>query len=259
MTRIQSNRPVAAARTETAAKPAAQQAPAKAEVSKGWAPKAAGAVGRASAAKVPDVAAHARAVVESFVAGNKAMTQVDIVGSTVQHNKAAEAMVQTLATELASQYRDRGNEKAAAKVEKDLASFTRSLGPVKGYYVDPDRGSMAAVEDNGVRSEKLNFKMQELANKLDQVNAEPAGEHQQAYNRHAGGTLISAEAKLLGALGEAMVNGDSNVAEKTLSFLKALPKKVDSQIESRGGSMEPLERAGGAARAINDFVAKNLN
>jgi hypothetical protein len=27
----------------------------------------------------------------------------------------------------------------------------------------------------------------------------------------------------------------------------ALPKNVDSQVESRGGSLEPLERAGGAA------------
>jgi hypothetical protein len=38
--------------------------------------------------------------------------------------------------------------------------------------------------------------------------------------------------------------------------LKALPKNVDSKIENRGGSLEPLERAGGAARALNEFAAK---
>ena len=40
------------------------------------------------------------------------------------------------------------------------------------------------------------------------------------------------------------------------TFFKALPKNVDSKIENRGGSLEPLERAGGAARALNEFAAK---
>lgn len=260
MSRIQNApRPaVAAATTRPEPKKAAAATTQQAEVSKGWGPKATGAVGRPSRPPVPDVAANARGVVESMVAGNKAMNQMAIVASTVQHNKAAEAMVKHLALELAQQYRDRGNETAAAKVEKDLASFTKDLGPVKGYYVDPDRGSMAAVEDNGERSEKLNFKLQELANKLDEVNAEPAGEFQQAYNSHARGQLASAEARLVGALGEALVNGGEGVAEKALAFLKKLPTQVDAQIESRGGSMEPLERAGGAQAAIQKFIETNL-
>lgn len=244
-----------AARAE-AKKPAAAAAQQQ-EVSKGWGPKAAG-VGRPSRPQIPDVATNARAVVESMVAGNKAMSQMEIVASTVQHNQAAEGMVKDLGAELAAQYRDRGNEKAAAKVEKDLSKFLKDLPPVKGYYVDPDRGSMAAVEDNGERSEKLNFKIAEFANSLDKVNAEPAGEYQQAYNAHARGNLAATEARFVGALGEALVNGDEKGAEKALAFLKALPKKVDAQIESRGGTMEPLERSGGAQAALQAYMDKSL-
>lgn len=260
MPRIQSpaRTAVTAPTARTEAKKPAAAAPQQQEVSKGWGPKAAG-VGRPARPQVPDVATNARAVVESMVAGNKAMSQMEIVASTVQHNKAAEGMVKDLASELASQYRDRGNEKAAAKVEKDVAKFLKDLPPVKGYYVDPDRGSMAAVEDNGERSEKLNFKIAEFANALDKVNAEPAGDFQHAYNSHARGTLAATEARFVGALGEALVNGDGDAAEKALAFLKALPKKVDAQIESRGGSMEPLERAGGAQAALQKYIDATLN
>ena len=50
--------------------------------------------------------------------------------------------------------------------------------------------------------------------------------------------------------------GDDAVITKAQTFFKALPKNVDSQIESRGGSLEPLERAGGTATALADFAKK---
>lgn len=40
------------------------------------------------------------------------------------------------------------------------------------------------------------------------------------------------------------------------TFFKVFPRNVDSQIESRGGSMEPLERAGGTATALADMTKK---
>lgn len=83
------------------------------------------------------------------------------------------------------------------------------------------------------------------------------GEFQQAYNRHAGGELVRAEANFTLALNAAWAKGgyDDAVFKKAQTFFKALPRSVDSQVESRGGSLEPLERAGAATKALNDFAA----
>ena len=93
------------------------------------------------------------------------------------------------------------------------------------------------------------------AKQLGQVNKEPAGEYQQAYNRQAGGDAVMQEARFAIAFKKAY-DKDEKVGAQVETFFKGLPKKIDSQIESRGGSMEPLERAGGTATALAEMTKK---
>ncbi len=236
-----------------APKKAAAQAPS--QVSKGWAAKT-GTVA-AKAPRYPEVATTAKAFVDAYAKGSKAISQMDMVASSQGTNKAADALLTRVATELASQLSDRGQDAAGAKVLKDLDGFMKKVGPAKSYYVDPERGSMASLEDNGDRMTKVMNQLARLSAQLGKVNAEPAGEYQQAYNRQAGGMLVQAEADFAGAFMKAYdVNADDAVITKAQTFFKALPRNVDSQVESRGGTLEPLERAGGAATALNDFAKK---
>jgi hypothetical protein len=206
-------------------------------------------------AQYPPVATNAKAFVDSYALPTN--TQVEMVASSQATNQAADALLNEVATELASQLGDRGQDAAGEKVMKDLNAFMKKLGPAKGYYVDPDRGSMAALEDNGDRQTKVMAQLGKLTAQLNKVNAEPAGENQQAYNRNAAGSAVAAEATFAMKFEKAYnIDGDDALVKQAQSFFKALPKKVDSQVESRGGSMEWLERSGGAATALNDYAAK---
>jgi len=251
---VQSTAPKSPARTPS--KTAEQEQP----VQRGWAPKTSG-VRPSSRPQVPDVATGARAFVEAMIVGQKAMSQVDMVKASIQQNNALEGLVKNTGAELAEQLRFRGDEKGAAKVEKDLASFMKGLKAPQPYHLDRERGTMAALEDNGARAEKLQFKLAELANGLAKANKEPAGEYQAAYNAQARGSLVEAEARFVAALGEAYVNGngDGKVLDGAMKFLKALPRQIDAKIENRGGSLEPLERDGGAASALTKYIQTNLN
>jgi hypothetical protein len=242
-----------AQQTTAPRKPAASTS--QASVKQGWT----AGVGSATAKpKYPEVATTAKNFVDAYAAGNKAMTQVEMVNSSINCNKAADAMLTLLATELSSQYADRGQDAKGAKVQKDLATFFNKVGQPKAYRLDPERGTMASLEDNGARMEKVLAQLQKLSAELGKVNAEPAGEYQQAYNRSAGGDFVKAQAdfalKFQKRYSES--GADDAVIKKAQTFFKALPKNVDSQVQSRGGSLEPLERAGGAARLINEFAAK---
>lgn len=239
----------AASTTQAAPKkPAAKPAQAAQTQAAGWGAKT---------TKYPEVATTAKAFVDAYAAGAKAMTQFDMVESSVGTNKAADAMLRHVAGELASQLGDRGKDAAGAKVLKDLDAFFKKTGPAQHYHLDPERGTMAALEDNGDRMTKVLGQLEKLAAQLEKVNAEPAGETQQAYNRSAGGDAVLQEARFALAFQKAYNEaGDDAVITKAQTFFKALPKNVDSQIESRGGSLEPLERAGGTATALADFAKK---
>ncbi len=260
MTRIQSRTPAAAARSTTAAAPKkAAASTAKAPQAKaGWAPKAASvsAAGKSKSA-LPMPAPTAKAFVDAYASGTSALSQMAMVASSQTTNQAGDAMLQHVAGELQAQLADRGLDKEADAVGQDLAKFFKSAGPIQAYHLDPDRGTMAALEDNGDRMTKVLGKIGELAAQLGKVNAEPSGENQQAYNRNAGGLSVQREAEFAVAFAHAYEkNGDEQVIKDAQSFFKALPKKVDSQIESRGGSMAPLEFAGATGEALAAMSAK---
>lgn len=237
----------------TPKKPAAEPA----KVNGGWAAKT-GAVSAPKAQKYPEVATAAKNFVDAYAVANKATNQMAMVEGSVGCANAGDALLKRATEELASQLSDRGQDKAAAKVTKDMDAFFKKIGPPKHYRLDPERGTMASLEDNGERMTKVLAQMAKVSAELGKVNKEPAGEYQQAYNRSAGGDEVKAEVdfalKFQKAYNE---GGDDAVIKKAQTFFKALPKNVDSQVESRGGSLEPLERAGGAATALNDF-AKTL-
>jgi hypothetical protein len=242
---------VASRPVETAPKPKATE---QAQVNKGWAPKASG-VSAAKAPKYPEVATDAKAFVDAYKSASKAMSQMDMVEGSVTINNAADKLLKSTMNELASQYADRGQDAKSDAVLKDLEKFMKHLGPAKHYRLDPDRGTMASLEDNGDRMTKLMGKLTSVANELGKVNKEPAGDFQQAYNRNAGGEAVMQEARFAVAF-EKAYNKDEAVLGQAEAFFKTLPKKIDSQIESRGGTMEPLERAGGTATALAEMTKK---
>lgn len=257
MAKIQSGSPIArptqvASRPiETAPKP---KATAQAQVNKGWAPSTSG-VSTAKAPKYPEVASDAKAFVDAHKQAGKAMNQMDMVAGSVTINNAADKVLKNTMQELASQLADRGQDTKADAVLKDLEKFMAKLGPPKQYRMDPERGTMASLEDNGDRLDKVMAKLTSAANELGKVNKEPSADNQQAYNRSAGGDAVMQEARFVVAFDKA-ANKDEKVVGQAEAFFKTLPKKIDSQIESRGGSMEPLERAGGTATALAEMTKK---
>jgi len=260
MTKIQSKAPAAVrttARAEIAA-PTKATAPA-AQAKAGWGPKAAStsASSAVSRPKYPEVATGAKGVVDAYAHASKAMSQMDMVAGSVETNKAADAVLTRTMQELSYQLADRGQDQKSEAVLADMASFFKKIGPPKGYRLDPERGTMASLEDNGDRMTKVQAKLAKVAAELGKVNAEPSGDNQQAYNRNSGGEAIRQEALFTLAFQKAAdgANGDKAIAD-TQTFFKALPKKIDSQVESRGGSMEPLERSGGAATALAEMATK---
>lgn len=225
----------------------------------GWGPRTnnvGGATGT-TRSKYPEVATNAKGVVGAYAQGNKAISQMDMVSGSVQINKATDAVLKRTVEELSVQLADRGQDTKSAAVLADLDAFFKKVGPPKGYRVDPERGSMASLEDNGERMDKVTAKLAQVAAQLGKVNAEPSGDNQQAYNRNAGGESVRQEALFTLAFQKAANGADGDKAiSMAQTFFKALPKKIDSQIESRGGSMEPLERAGGTATALKEMSEK---
>jgi hypothetical protein len=258
MPKIQPGTPAAVrtARQEPAAAPkkTVAQAP---QQKAGWAAKTAGTGAASAKVKYPEVATTAKAVVDANAKASKAMSQMDMVAGSVEINKATDGVLKRTMQELSSQLADRGQDQKADAVLKDMDAFFKQVGGAKGYYVDPDRGSMAALEDNGDRMQKVSAKLAEVAAELGKVNAEPSADNQQAYNRSAGGDAVKQEALFTLAFQKAADGGNADKAiSAAQTFFKALPKNVDSQIESRGGSMEPLERAGGTATALEEMSKK---
>jgi hypothetical protein len=250
---IASSSQVSAQKPASAPKATAQASTSQGTVKAGWSP------GAGKAARAPAVAPEVTELLNAYKSAGKAMNQMDMVSGSVDINNKADALLKRVGAELASQLSDRGQEAKGDKVLKDLDTFFKDAGPARGYRMDPERGTMASLEDNGFRMTKVMGKLSQLADQLDKVNKEPAGEWQQAMNRSAGGEAVEQQARFALAF-EKAYHGDKG--EKALSsavaFLKALPAKIDAGIESRGGSLEPLERAGGTAAALEAF-AKNLN
>jgi hypothetical protein len=239
-------------RQEPSTPRAAEQAKSSAGPAKaGWTP------GAGKAARAPAVAPEVTDLALAFKAAGMALSQMDMVAGSVNINNKADALLMKTATELGAQLQDRGMDAKAVKVVKDLAKFFTQVGPAKGYRMDPERGTMASLEDNGDRLTKVMKKLGELANQLDRVNQKPVAEGQQLYNRQAYGESVEQQARLAIALEEAtqQPNGDQKVSS-AIAFLKALPAKIDASIESRGGSLEPLERWGGTASALEQFTGK---
>lgn len=262
MPKIQSRVPSQVARppskpAASAPKPAAPAAQAKA----GWGTKAASVAGPAAAsqARYPEVATTAKGLVDAHARAAKAMNQRDMVETSVGVNDAMDAVLKRTATELAGQLTERGQGAKADKVLKDLDGFFKKTGPAQHYRMDPERGTMGSLEDNSDRMTKLTAKLDKLAAELGKVNKEPVGDNQRAYNRHGGGEAVRQEALFALTFQKAADGGSSEKAiSQAQAFFKALPKKIDSQIEFRGGSMEPLERAGSTAAAL-EAMSKKLS
>lgn len=262
MARIANNVSTTAAQRSTPKAPAAAPkkpaAQAQTQAKQGWGAKAATGVTMAPRAqKYPEVATDAKKFVDAYAVGSKAMTQVEMVNSSIGTNKAADQLLKSAVSELASQYADRGMDAKGEKALKDLDAFFKKIGPTVPYHLDAERGTMAALEDNGDRMTKVLGQLAKVSAELGKVNKEPSGENQFAYNRSAGGDLVKAEVDFALSFQKKYneSGADDAVIKKAQTFFKALPKNVDSQVESRGGSMEPLERAGGAAKFLNDFAA----
>ena len=220
----------------------------------GWSPVAGTRPGRA---RYPEVATAAKGFVDAYANASKARSQMEMVAGSVDINHAADALLKRTAEELASQLADRGQDAKSDQVLADLDRFNTQIGPPRGYRMDPERGTMASLEDNGERMDKVMAKLASVAKELGKVNKEPIGEFQQAYNRQAAGEAIMNEALFAGAFQKAYdKNGDDQVIKDAQTFFKGLPKKVDSQDESRGGSLEPLERSGATSAALIDMTKK---
>jgi len=149
-----------------------------------------------------------------------------------------------------------------AQVNKGLAPKTSgATAPRAPRYPEVASDAKGFVDAYQKAGKAMNELASQLADRgqdakqLGQVNKEPAGEYQQAYNRQAGGDAVMQEARFAIAFKKAY-DKDEKVGAQVETFFKGLPKKIDSQIESRGGSMEPLERAGGTATALAEMTKK---
>ena len=250
------SRPQPVASAQVSAKPATAQKKAEATGSQstqkaGWTPGAGGK------AKPPAVAPEITELVGAYKKAEKAMSQMDMVAGSVEINNAADKLLKRVATELATQYDDRDLGTSAEQVVLEMEKFFRDVGPARGYRMDPERGTMASLEDNGARMDKVLGKLKEMTERLHAVNKEPNGDHQQALNRSAFGESVEQQGRFALAFDKAYHGGNGDKALASASaFLKALPGKIDAGIESRGGSLEPLERAGGTASALEEFSKK---
>ncbi|MBI5543858.1 MAG: hypothetical protein HY901_08235 [Deltaproteobacteria bacterium] len=198
------------------------------------------------------LAPNAKGLVDAHKRAESAQSQVAMVNGSVEINQAADELLRSVAEELSSQLSDRGQETKANDVMANLEKFFEKTGPARGYRLDPERGTMASLEDNGERMDKVMAQLETMVGELRKVNAEPANECQQAYNRQAYGESIAQEGVFALAFEKAYNKAPDTkaVIEKAERFFQNLPGRVESQVESQGGSMEPLERSGALARAL---------
>jgi hypothetical protein len=248
--RIQSSQstPRALTNQPSAQRPATAQAKTtgKAAVTQAWGTKP---------SKVPEVATAARGLVDAYREASKATNQQAIVAGSQRVNDAADLLLKRTMTELASQHELRGNTDKADAVLQDLEKFMSKVGPSQPYRLDPERGTMGSLEDNDERLDKVMAKLASASEQLGKVNKKPAAENQQAFNRHAGGEAIRQEARFALAFQKAYLR-DDKVLRQADTFFKALPKKVEGQVESRGGSLEALERFSATSEALAEMTKK---
>ncbi len=240
-----------------ATKPA-QPAPTK-ELKTGWSPgaKVKGVVAeKASKPKVPQLATETADFVKANISASKKLNMMDMVAGSRDITVAAQKLYTKVAEELAWQIEDRGDAKGAAAVRQEAADFIKGLKAPQNYHLDPKRGTMGALEDNGNRTSDILKAMGHLASRLEKVNRLPAGDYQQAYNSNARGSSVAAEARLAIAFNKAFTGDDAALEAKSLKFFKDLSTNVDRQIESRGGSMEPMERGELLTDALKKFTAE---
>ncbi len=202
----------------------------------------------------PRPAAHAKGVADAYTALFLAETMKGEVAGSVKINTAADRLLTSTAEHLAMQLEDRDQEKPAAQVQAEVKQFLADLGePVKP---NKSRNSQQSVEANLARHEKVLAKLSELADRLATVNAEPNGEHQQAYNRSAIGSAGEQEARFAVALGKAYARNPEKAVQAANRALTSMPRVVEKQVESHGGSLEQLERSGAESQALKQLIGK---
>lgn len=213
-------------------------------------------VAQNTAAKLPQPAPQAKALVDANVNQSKATSQMDMVAGSVQVNKAADELLKFTTQMLAQSLEMHGQSSNAKAVLADTDKLLKSVGEPKGYYVDPQRGSMAALDDNYARQKKVMDRLSTVAAQLEKSNT-PTGDSQMAMNMVSANGSVVAQAKYAVAFQKLYdQQGTEAVLKEAQTFFSKLPKRVDSQIESRGGSLEPLERADATAEALTQATKK---